>query len=195
MSELGYAMLHNGFPIAEIRTRKSFAQARYAREGYNASQYATIDFPGLLSIETALEKSLASVPAALAHAGLLKQSEREQSVCRDDEIGVFCAAGGISLREGSKDAGRVSGGEPVLLEAQVRAERGMVELRRRRNARISARSPSLGGIRKRGSGASAGVVMGYRGLFQRRLKLFREERLRNGSVHTRCSGPSSPIRS
>ncbi|KAG0644535.1 hypothetical protein HOY80DRAFT_1028745 [Tuber brumale] len=71
----------------------------------------------------------------------------------------------VGLREGLKGPGRVSGGEPVLLEAQVRAARGMVELRRTRNARMSARSPGLGGIGKRGSGAGAGVVMGYQGVF------------------------------
>ena len=68
-------MLQNRFPMAEITTRTSLAQARYAYEGYNASQYATVDFPGLLSIQTALEKSLSNVPAAPALAGLLKQSE------------------------------------------------------------------------------------------------------------------------
>jgi len=71
----------------------------------------------------------------------------------------------VGLREGLKGAGRVSSGEPVLLEAQVRAVRGMVELRGTRNARMSARSGCLGGIGKRGSGTGAGVVMAYRGLF------------------------------
>ena len=68
-------MLRNGFPIAGITAGTSLAQTRYDYEGYNASQYAIVDFPGLLSIETALEKSLASVPTASALAGLLKQSE------------------------------------------------------------------------------------------------------------------------
>jgi len=72
---LSLVMLQNRFPMAEITTRTSLAQARYAYEGYNASQYATVDFPGLLSIQTALEKSLSNVPAAPALAGLLKQSE------------------------------------------------------------------------------------------------------------------------
>jgi len=71
----------------------------------------------------------------------------------------------MGLREGLKGAGRVSGGEPVLLEAQVRAVRGMVELKGTRNARMSARSSCLGGIARRGGGAGAGVIMGYRGLF------------------------------
>lgn len=72
---LGLVMLQNGFPIAGITAGTSLAQTRYDYEGYNASQYAIVDFPGLLSIETALEKSLASVPTASALAGLLKQSE------------------------------------------------------------------------------------------------------------------------
>ena len=57
----------------------------------------------------------------------------------------------VGLREGLKGAGRVSGGEPVLLEVQVRVVRGMAELRRTRNARMSARSPYLGRIGKSGT--------------------------------------------
>ncbi|KAG0633660.1 hypothetical protein HOY80DRAFT_1103609 [Tuber brumale] len=72
---LSLVMLQNRFPMAGIMTETPLAQARYAYEGYNASQYATIDFPALLSTETALEKSLASVAAAPALARLLKQSE------------------------------------------------------------------------------------------------------------------------
>ena len=75
----------------------------------------------------------------------------------------------VGLREGLKGTGRVSGGEPVLLEAQVRAVRGMVELKGTRNARMSARSSCLGGIGKRGNGGGGGggggVIMEYRGLF------------------------------
>lgn len=68
-----------------------------------------------------------------------------------------------SLREGLKMTGRVSGGEPAPLEAQVRAVRGMVRLKETRGARMSARSGCLGGIGK--GGGSAGAVMGYRGMF------------------------------
>jgi len=71
MSEAGYAMLENRFPKAEIM-RTSFAQARYAYVGYLASQYARIDFPGLLSMETAPEKSLASVSAPSALPAYVK---------------------------------------------------------------------------------------------------------------------------
>ena len=38
----------------------------------------------------------------------------------------------------------MSAGEPVLLEAKGRAERGMVELRGTRDARMNARSPCEG---------------------------------------------------
>ena len=73
----------------------------------------------------------------------------------------------VGLREGLKGTVRVSGGESVLLGAQVRAVREMVELKGTRNARMSARSSCLGGIEKRGSGGGGGggVVMEYRGLF------------------------------
>ena len=40
-----------------------------------------------------------------------------------------------------------------------------MELRGTRNELMSARGPCLGGIGRRGSGARAGVVMGYWGLF------------------------------
>ena len=73
ISELGYALLQNRFPRAEIMARPSLAQVRYAYEGYNASRYAIVDFPGLLLIETPLT-SLASVPAGSALAGRLNQS-------------------------------------------------------------------------------------------------------------------------
>ncbi|RPA98866.1 hypothetical protein L873DRAFT_1828302 [Choiromyces venosus 120613-1] len=64
------AMIQNRFLTVGI------PQVGCTYEGYNnTSHYATVDFPGLLSIETALEKSLASVAAAPALAGLLKQSE------------------------------------------------------------------------------------------------------------------------
>jgi len=51
---------------------------------------------------------------------------------------------------------------PSLAQAVVR---GIVELRGTRNTQMSARSPCLGGVGKRGSSVGAGVVMGYRGVF------------------------------
>jgi len=50
----------------------------------------------------------------------------------------------VGLREGLKGVGRVRGGEPVLPEAKIRGERGMVELRGTMNARMNARSPCEG---------------------------------------------------
>ncbi|CAZ82638.1 unnamed protein product [Tuber melanosporum] len=340
---LSLVMLQNRFLMAGIMTETPLAQARYAYEGYNASQYATIDFPGLLSTETALEKSLASVAAAPALARLLKQSEitvsdlstvvqhsdldckhtlsdlllkfatqagdvagllqafestvsraltqldsanaqtlqhlnhhlppplpfyksllrknphhyyhllpsqtqhlstaheilahhinntlsalaqetgailrslrtlshqhapiyasivREFTAIERAQTTLWTRARGVDyseskellalvgtyeekargyvervgmeyvalrgelvgLREGLKEAGRVSGGELVPFEAQIRAVRGMVELKRTRDARMSARSGCLGGVGKRSGGGGAAV--GYRGLFK-----------------------------
>ncbi|KAG0132923.1 hypothetical protein HOY82DRAFT_605371 [Tuber indicum] len=340
---LSLVMLQNRFPMAGIMTETPLVQARYAYEGYNASQYATVDFPGLLSTETALEKSLASVAAAPALARLLKQSEitvsdlstvvqhseldckytlsdlllkfatqagdvagllqafestvsraltqldsanaqtlqhlnhhlppplpfyksllrknphhyyhlppsqtqhlstsheilahhinntlsalaqetgtilrslrtlshqhapiyasivREFTAIERAQTTLWTRARGVDyseskellalvgtyeekargyvervgmeyvalrgelvgLREGLKEAGRVSGGELVPFEAQIRAVRGMVELKGTRDARMSARSSCLGGVGKRSGGGGAAV--GYRGLFK-----------------------------
>ena len=66
-----------------------------------------------------------------------------------ERISMECIAlrgGLVGLRVGLKGLWRVSGDEPVLLEAQVRAVRGMVELRGTRNARMSARGPVSAGL-------------------------------------------------
>ena len=57
ISQLGHAMLQNRFPRTEIPTRPSFVQARYSYEEYSVSQYATVDFLGLLAIDIPPEKS------------------------------------------------------------------------------------------------------------------------------------------
>ena len=73
ISELGYDLLQNRFPRAEIMARPSLTQVRHAYEGYKASRYAIVDFPGLLLIETP-RTSLASLPAGSALACWLHHS-------------------------------------------------------------------------------------------------------------------------